>query len=579
LRRVADAHGLAHDDATTRAELIQRIAERLTEPAYLREHLRTLSRSERDILASAHASGGELRTLLVDAEQPGAAEDLVTRGWVFRTFAAAGPLRGEVLVVPDEVLAVLPAATDEGALRVEQESPAEPRWTDPGFSLFALISARTRTGGNLEAEVRDWPQEPGGWAWDARWNFLQQLATSAGLLVHRADGALAPAAQLPRLLEEPAALADRLWRAYLHERGWSELMEVGVASDEDLVDAVALRQSIAELAEQLSEGSWLRLEMLSAWLQRVRPRLVREQLTPRGLIRFQGAGWEALEQPLLRYFLLGPLYWLGLIAASRDGTLVSRRRRTEEPRPEPCQWDEPADLVAPASARLGALLQAERYLVLRKRDRVSRYHLVQAHVAAALGSGGSIAECRELLSKLTQAPLPAPVSERLATWDQRFGALTIRPAVLLEARAPEDLDAVLNADSLRSLVRARLGPMAAEVAAAEALELAAALRALEYLPRVDAALRLAAEPRRAYAGLVDEQVLEFLLVSLLAFRAAWPDRLSELEGSTTLLERLEHQFPPARLAELRANAQRLAGTLTSTRVTPKRNIRRRKRKL
>ena len=84
-----------------------------------------------------------------------------------------------------------------------------------------------------------------------------------------------------------------------------------------------------------------------------------------------------------------------------------------------------------------------------------------------------------------------------------------------------------------------------------------------HLPRVDAALRLAAEPRRAYAGLVDEQVLEFLLVSLLAFRVAWPERLAELEGSAALLERLEHQFPPARLAELRASAERLAGGLAA----------------
>jgi hypothetical protein len=103
----------------------------------------------------------------------------------------------------------------------------------------------------------------------------------------------------------------------------------------------------------------------------------------------------------------------------------------------------------------------------------------------------------------------------------------------------------------------------AEVSAADALELAAALRASGHLPRVDAALRLAAEPRRAYAGLVDEQVLEFLLVSLLAFQTARPERLGELEGALGLLERLERQFPPERLRELRAAASRLAGELGS----------------
>jgi hypothetical protein len=206
---------------------------------------------------------------------------------------------------------------------------------------------------------------------------------------------------------------------------------------------------------------------------------------------------------------------------------------------------------------------AERYFVLRERARVSRYELVQSHVAAALGAGGSLAECRKLLRQLTQTELPKSVEERLSAWEQRFGALEIRPAVLLEARTAHDLDAALAEERVRPFVRSRLSEKVAEVTAADALELAAALRATDHLPRVDAALRLAADARKSFVGLVDEPVLEFLLVSLLAFQSAWPERLSELEGSTSLLERLEHQFPPARLSELRSAAERLAGRLRS----------------
>src|SRR5690242_4071400 len=86
LRRTAAVHGLAHDDGTTRAELIDRIAERLGDTQYLLQQLRP---AEQELLASARTSGGELRGLLVDAEQPGAAEDLAERGWLFRVFAAA----------------------------------------------------------------------------------------------------------------------------------------------------------------------------------------------------------------------------------------------------------------------------------------------------------------------------------------------------------------------------------------------------------------------------------------------------------------------------------------------------------
>lgn len=574
LRRLADAHGLGHDESATRDELIARLKERLGDARYLEEQLSSLTAEERAILASAHPSGGELRGLLVDAEHPGAAETLADRGWLFRIFAASGPLRGEVFVVPEEALELLPAPAEKIGPRAVAHPPAESRWTDPAFSLFALTSALTRSGGDLEAELRPWSQEPGGWAWDARWTFLRHLASAAGLLVHGADGALAPASQLPRLLDDPPHVAERLWRGFVRDRGWSELLRSGLATDEDLVDAAALRQSMVEVLEGLPAGEWFTWQELSSWLQRAHPTLVREQLTPRGLVQFHAADWPALEEPLLRYFCLGPLYWLGQVAASRDGALFSRRPPARSVQAEACHWEGAADLVAPARVQLGTLLRAERYLVLRQRDRISRYHLVQAHVAGALGSGGSIAECRQLVSKLTQAALPAEIEARLAAWDRRFGALDIRPAVLLAARSAADLDAVLAEERVRPFVRSRLGPEVVEVAAADALELAAALRDADHLPRVDAALRLGAEPGRAYAGLVDEQVLEFLLVSLLAFRQAWPERLAELEGSAALLERLEHQFPPARLAELRSAAQRLAGTLLNTRARPKRARRR-----
>jgi hypothetical protein len=582
LRHVADAHGLPHDDSTTRAELIQRIAERLGNRAYLDEQLTHLSPAERDILSSAKTSAGELRGLLVDAEHPGAAEDLAERGWLYRVFAAVGPLRGEVFVVPDELLELLPEPTTGRTLEIEPEPPPEPRWTEPAFSLFALTSALTRGGGHMEQELQPWSQEPGGWTSDARWTFLHHLASNSALLVHRADGLPSPAPSLTRLLDEPIALADRLWHAYLRDRGWSELHHAaidGINDDSDLVDSVALRRAFADVLEQLPEGAWLRLNTLSRWLQRVRPRVAREQLTPRGLVLLQSAGWPNLEQALLRYFFLGPLYWLGLIAASRDGELISRRRRLPTAREaEACRWEEPATLLAPASARLGALLRAERYLVLRQRERVSQYHLVQSHVASALTGGGSIAECRQLLGQLTQAALPTGVEERLSAWDRRFGALDLRPAVLLEGRSAAELDEALADEAVRPFLRKRLGPEVAEVAAADALELAAALRSADHLPRVDAALRLGAEPRRAYAGLVDEQVLEFLLVSLLAFRSTWPERLAELEGSSALLERLEHQFPPVRLSELRNDAERLAGALGSAPVAPRRNARRQVRR-
>src|SRR6266851_971934 len=184
---------------------------------------------------------------------------LAERGWLFRVFAAAGPLRGEVFVVPDELLAVLPVPQSESGrsalstfatLATAATLPSERRSSDPAFSLFALVSALTRAGGHLEAEVRAWSEEPGGWAWDTRWTFLQHLAASTGLVVHRVDGRLVASAGLGRLLDDPSALAERLRRGYLGDAGWSELVRSGVVDDPGFVDTLALRRAIVDLVDQ-----------------------------------------------------------------------------------------------------------------------------------------------------------------------------------------------------------------------------------------------------------------------------------------------------------------------------------------
>ena len=79
LRRIASYHGLVHDDSTTRAELIERIVERLLAPTYLDQQLAGLAEDERAVLVTARGSAGELRGVLIDRDHPGAAEALAER--------------------------------------------------------------------------------------------------------------------------------------------------------------------------------------------------------------------------------------------------------------------------------------------------------------------------------------------------------------------------------------------------------------------------------------------------------------------------------------------------------------------
>jgi hypothetical protein len=729
LRRIAAGHGLPVDEATTRLELIDRLAERLTDPIYLAELITSLADDERHALLAARDSGGEMRGLLIDRDQPGAAASLAERGLLFRTFAAAGPRRGEIFTVPDEVLQVLPAPPAIEPPPAHPVPPIERRTSDPVFSLFALASSLARPGSDLAAEVRGWSAEPGGFDWSARWTFLEHLGRATGLLDEHG-----PPRGLPRALNDPIALTERLRRTYLHDRAWSELARIGLEHAEALAEPTLVRAAVLEAVDRLPEGQWITVDALSGWLERTAPDFLREQLDARGLVLLEPLPWARVERELLRFMVLGPLYWLGIVATSADGQVIARRGPSRATGPEPCIWpsaesaepsapvaeephtrllpepylgvtrsahgypraeslrapgdpvpsashasdiaepwasapqaapegpsaeasqvapftgqrseapalsdaderhepttaaashepntpqipdppgqgaadpDAPAlpdarraahldlrpagdaervvvaaveqpaptrfELHAPARAELGTLLEAERYLLLDERGRRSRYRLVQQHLAAALGAGGSVDECRRLLTRLSQAALPDRVEERLAAWRERYGAVAVRPVVLLDARTASELDSVLAEDTVQPFIQRRLGPTTAEVAAAEALALATALRASGHLPRVDAALRLVAEPRRSYVGLVDEQVLEFLLVSLLAFQHARPERLAELEGALSLLQRLERQFATERLAELRTAAARLAGELRASPPRPKSRRRR-----
>jgi hypothetical protein len=585
---MGELHGIAVDDATTRAELVDALATRLAEPDYLTERLARLEPRELRALTAAYRSGGEIRGFLLqrllESDDPDAARSLMDDGFLFRTFAPLGRHRGEVFAVPDELLA-------HPSLAAADEPPTEPppptaaparaerRASDPAFSVFAIASyaarhpeAAARTGG-FRAEVDAWAHEPGGWAWTERWAFLEHLCDRAGLL---SRGQVA-SSRLERLLDERHELAASLWHAYLRDRTWLELVRAEVPFGEQLAeqaDPPTLRATVLHEVARLATGSWVSLIHVCEWLQRAAPTLLREQLDARsagyinpetGQPLFADGSWDHIEARLIRYIVLGPLYWLGIVATDVAGERVALTAGGEallggdaaasgEPqRSEACSWDADGRLHAPASTRLGKLLRAERYVQLEARGQVSEYTLARDRLSAALTEAGSVDESRRLLVELSGGQaLPDTIAAVLADCEQRFGAFVLRPAVLLEARTSTALDEVDPA-----ALRGRLAPTTAEVPAARALELADELRARGHLPRVDAALRLMAG-RRAYQALVDEQVLEFLLVCLLALERVGPYALAQLEGAPRLRDRLLTVFPAARSAELRARAERLA---------------------
>src|SRR5919204_1627588 len=206
LRRIAATHGLPADEATIRAELIERIAERLLDPVYIQEQLDGLAEPQRHALEQARAASGEIRGFVLERLGPDVAAELLDRGLLFRTFAAAGPKRGELFAVPDELLICVPGKQPEPP-PVLETAPTERRASDPVVSLFVLASHLHRGSGRLQDEVASWAEEPGGWDWQLRWSFFRHLGQAAGLLVAKPEGGLAVARGMPPALDDPVALA------------------------------------------------------------------------------------------------------------------------------------------------------------------------------------------------------------------------------------------------------------------------------------------------------------------------------------------------------------------------------------
>lgn len=644
LRRLAEHHGVsdAADPSSTAVELGTAIAARFADRDHLALILAGLTDAERGALATARAGGGEIGGYLLAerlaSTDPDAARNLLDHGLLVRAFAALGPHKGEVFALPEEVAGCLtdfPVGRVEAVLPGSRPAPqrSDRRTSDPAFSVFALASfllrhpsaelalAGTRAAA-LQGEVEHWAREPGGWGWQERWTFLASIGQAAGVVATAPEQTANRWHAAARRYGNRELLATRLWRTYRRFHGeWSELEHAqtpyGVALAEQ-VDAPALRERLLALVAHLPADTWFDIEEIAAWAEAVDPNLLRDQLDARalpvlGVETLQGgpsAVWPRLEAPLLRYVLLGPLYWLGAVATDAAGERVALtptgRSLLHEPAPEPpparpvepCTWElaameipapgpaslpdrpgaktPPPLLLASARADLTTLLRAERYLVLVERAQVSRYCLERFRVAEAMASEGSIAECRTLLLRLGGGTLPELVMDQLDEWGERTGAIALRPTVLLEARDPADLARLRAEDAFREFFRseADLGPGVAEVPASKVPAFTEALRAAGYFPEVDAALRLMAG-RRAYSSLVDEQVLEFLFASLLAFRAVAPDQVAALEGAPSLLERLESIFPPEHRTRITEAANHLAAALRGATGLPSSAPRRR----
>ncbi len=521
-------------------------------------------------------------------------QSLLHRGVLFRSLISSGPLTGEVYHLPEEVLQALPRPdlkVDPGprAILDLRPPPTLVYQCDPSFDLFALASFLRRqhtvpaprdrdqaTGVRLDRfqdEMAALVHEVAPCHPLDRWRFLAHLGLRAGVL-ERLGGNLVPTRAMQDLMDQDRDVALRLWKTYLRDPTWNDVVRSGAVRTEVVgrpSDPATARRELTGLLAILEAGEWVTPSSLIAMVRSVAPDFLRQRYedSASGLLDLASgavlsgpASWEKVEGTTIRYMLAGPLYWLGIVAwgVSNDGTetvsltehgAACLRETSPALRPRPEHASVGDDLVVrvPRKAHLGLLYRLEPYLTLVSRGHISVYRLSQSSFGEAVQSGGSAQELTRLLGQLTGGPLPASVTNPIAEWTSRVGQVQVRPVVLLSTADDEVARCIASAERLAPMIREKLGARAFVVSGSQVDELVAELRDLGYIPHVDSALRLMAG-RRAYAGLVDQQVLELLFFSLRLLARVYPGALARMGDGEDLLPRLRAALRPDALERL-----------------------------
>jgi hypothetical protein len=347
---------------------------------------------------------------------------------------------------------------------------------------------------------------------------------------------------LGRPLVHPLRECYELWLESTH---WDELYRLPGIKVESTGLRTAPKQArrfVIEALAQLPPGQWVGLQDLLERLREQAPffyRPLRDErnwrVRPEGpgaaeLLLGEG-GWYEIEGRLVAAIVAEPAHWLGMTALGfgEDGTLQSvqltrlgavlvgaldEHELHAAPPLEEVHLQPNFEILVPQEVDLAVRYHIERFAERLGTDRVLTYRLTRATVLAALTAGESMDGFIAFLQQHSSKELPQNVLYSLRSWSSLFGQLSVRPAVLLEAREPERLEELLHDEALGALLRGRLGQRFCEVEPEQLEALLGRLQEAGHLPRLDESLQSAEHGSVS----VDDQEAYCLVLGLLFLR-------------------------------------------------------------
>lgn len=456
---------------------------------------------------------GELREMgpaRLEKEQPqrkptSLAEQLWYRGLVARAFfdTPDGPV--EFAYVPDQILAVLPKATQPQAQLGRPARPderAEPRLATDGIldEVCSLLAAlRTGQAPEWAAELENWRAQP---------SFLLALLRSAGLIDPQSKVNTNAARNWLEMERGHALLA--LVTAWLDSGELNELRLVpGLVAEGGWQNEPKLtRTKLLAWLQNLAVGQWWSLSAFIADVKQHQPAFQRQggDFDAWYLRDAQGSylrgfqHWDAVEGTLLHYLVSGPLHWLGLIdLASSDaetGALAFRWSAWSDAllnQLAPALPKEQTKLKVDSLGQISAARstpRAVRYQVARfcswmpLRKGNYQYQLSAAGLQAARQQGLQAAQLQALLQAQLGNALPPNLLQALRRWQQYGAQAQLAPRLVLRVQSAAALKALRVSRAARWLGQL-LGPLAITVKPGAGPQVLQALLELGYLGELE----------------------------------------------------------------------------------------------
>ncbi len=482
---------------------------------------------------------GEIRTMgpaRMEREQPwlapiSPAEGLWYSGFIYRAFEQGAAGAYEVVFVPPELLAHLPVPPTPPQTLALETAPAPSKIRADGEALLDDIctllvylqneQVRPDADGNwppghtarLARQLRD--PDPARLAW------MRHLVRRLGWLRAGDSGRVRPEpAPVTAWLQSPGVQQrETLAAAWRDDPTWNDLFHVPTLRPEETGawrnDPLLARQAILRHLQACTPGEWYGLDDFVAAIKQADPDFqrpggdyttwyIRDAATGAYLSGFES--WDAVEGALIRYWLTGPMSWLGLVdlgspptvfrLTPAGGTFLGLADESEgrgqaeqgqalgQGQALPLQVRADFTVVVPPARRY------ERFQLSRVADWCATvedhfvYRITPASLERARRQGISVARVLDFLGRATGTPLPRFVEAALKRWEVRGAEARIERAVLLRLSSEELMAQVVSAPPTRRFIREQVGPTVALVNARDWPRLVPALGEMGLLPDI-----------------------------------------------------------------------------------------------